>query len=351
MDNNKQYRHTKPVKQMDYLYFVEYEDYAPVMCADQDFMSFMGCSSIRNGNFYGRNLDLYYGNTPEFVVHIKGSDKRYESISVCANPLITNNVEQMSEKEISELPNIANDGINENGVLISENVVLPYGVDDKRGTNPGKEKIYAPYVTRYILDYAKSADHAIELLNDLNIVGGFKQYSLHWMIADENNTYIAEIINNKLVVSKNRYMYMTNFYLNLSDVESTQTIAGRTFDNIPCLNRSPIGVERWCQIRDNYESTNSVNGMMNLLKEVKATSAYYNNFYTEFTNKKLTIDSSLEEFQEEYKLQCEMYKNRDRDNPNGCWISWHSSVYDIENRELYICVQEDYKHQLTYKLK
>lgn len=347
--------YTNPRKETDYLYYMDYTDYTAYMYPENASPVFTGCcSSIRNGNFYGRNLDLSYCEIPEFVIHMEHSENHFESIAVCANPLITPYIDEMTEEDFLTLPNIANDGINENGVLINENVVLTGGVDDRTGTSPGKEKILAPYVCRYVLDHAESAEHAVSLLENLDIIGGFEDYGLHWMIADPKDTYIVEIINNKVVAKKNEFFYMTNFYLNYGPVEESQFAAGKEFRDLPTLNSGAIGVERWCEIRDHYKETASVSGMMDLLQKVRATAPYSlqgdDRYYTEFTNSELTIDHSKEEYDLEYDLQCELYQNRDRSNPQGDWSTWHSSVYDIEDKALYISVQEDYEKEFIYTL-
>lgn len=139
-----------------------------------------GCTSIRNGNLYGRNLDLNYCETPEFVISLAGNEGRFASIGVCANPYITVTVAEMTQDELLCMPNITNDGINENGVIASVNVVIPGMIDHQSGTAPGKDKLWAPYVVRYLLNRAESAEHAIELLHEVDIVGGFeKQVLVH----------------------------------------------------------------------------------------------------------------------------------------------------------------------------
>ena len=112
------------------------------------------------------------------------------------------------------MPTITNDGINQNGVLASVHVVLTDGIDDMSGTNEGGKVLDGRYVVRYVLDHAKSAQHAVALLEQANIVGGFEHYGLHWMIADEKDTYIVEVIEGRLSVSRNEYNYFTNFYMN-----------------------------------------------------------------------------------------------------------------------------------------
>ncbi len=340
----------------DYLYFLELDAYTRQTVTDAPTVGITGgCTSIRNGNLYGRNLDLGYSSIPEFVVHLSGAEHRLESIGVCANPYITTAVGEMTQDELLSMPNICNDGINEKGVIVSVNVVLPGDLDDQSGTCHGKDPLWAPYVVRYLLDRAKSAEHAVELLKDVDIVGGFEGYSLHWMIADLNNTIIAEIQNGKLVISRNEYYYMTNFYMTLGPAQKTQIAAGCEFTDLPRLNDYAIGVERYAFVRDHYAESVSEAGMLSLLENVRATEAYRSlpgvRWYTEFTNPALPISKSQDAFETEFLEQYSRYEHRDRLNPQGDWITWHTSVYNMENCSLALYSQEEYEEVYRFCLK
>ncbi|MDO4978198.1 MAG: carcinine hydrolase/isopenicillin-N N-acyltransferase family protein [Eubacteriales bacterium] len=336
-----------PQKLADYLYSYDLDSYHKEEMPPADSPLFtMGCSSVRKGNFYGRNLDLGYCETPEFVIWLSASDDRFSSVGICANPGITSNLSEMTEEDFLGMPNITNDGINENGVIVSVNIVDATGVDKMTGTNDGKEKIHGSRVVRYLLDHAKSAEHAVQLLRDRDIVGGFTGYGLHWMIADKENTYVVEIIDGKLVVSENKQFYMTNFYLNYGPKEEKQYLAETCFENLPLLNECPIGVERWCILRDHYDSISTIEDMREVLELVKGTNMYRkdNNpaWYSECSGEKLTIHSKKDDFEKELMNQMGWFETRDRKNPKGDWITWHSSIYDIEEKTIYIYPQEDY---------
>ena len=336
-----------PKKLSDYLYYMEYCDYVPEIAGDIAPIEVKGgCSTVRNGNFFGRNLDMNYCDCPEFVVRMKASKDRFASIGLSANPYIGTNCSEMTDDELLRIPTITNDGINENGVLASVHVVLADGIDDKSGTNKGGEVLDGRYVVRYVLDHARSAGHAVSLLEQANIIGGFGSYGLHWMIADANDTYIVEVINGRLAVTKNEFSYMTNFYLNYGPVQEKQTVAGADFKNMPTLNERAIGVERWDYIRSHYEEGASFEGMAKLMENVKATTVYLQSadelWLTEHSGDGLTIRSSREEFLSAAAVQQEMYEHRDRTDPQGDWITWHTSVYDIAQKKLTVWSQEDY---------
>ena len=344
-----------PEKLSDYLYYIEYNDYVPEVAGDPAPVKAKGgCSTVRNGNYFGRNLDMNYCNHPEFIVRMHASENRFASIGLSANPYIGTNCSEMTDDELMRIPTITNDGINEKGVLASVHVLIADGIDDMSQTNEGGEVIDGRYVVRYVLDHAASAEHAVSLLERANIVGGFGTYGLHWMIADKNDTYVVEVIGGQLAVSKNKFSFMTNFYLNYGPVQKMQTVAGIDFENVPLLNECAIGVERWNYIRSHYDEGASFEGMARLMENVKATTVYSQSadelWLTEYSSDDLTIHSSREDFLRAAALQQEMFEHRDRISPQGDWITWHTSVYDIAQQKLTVWSQEDYTTSYEFTL-
>ena len=344
-----------PEKIADYLFYMELDDYTFFGMPQTDSTMFhVGCAGIRKGDLYGRNLDLPYCETPEFVIRVHAKNGRFASIGVCADPTISCNVAEMSEAELLSMPNITNDGINENGVIISENVVIAEGIDDMRGTAPGKEQVHASRVVRYLLDRAASAAHAVELMKEIDIVGGFSGYALHWMIADEKDTFVVEIIHGELAVSRNEHPYMTNFYLNYGPIQETQRIAGNEFRNVPLLNSYAMGVERWCALRDGYNGIDSIQGMADLLASVDGSALYDDTKrplrYSDCVGDELPITGSQTAFDEEMNRQYGYFRQRDREAPQSDWFTWHTSVYEIGNRTLHIYSQEDYSDCFSFQL-
>ncbi|MBQ3457894.1 MAG: hypothetical protein IJG30_02945, partial [Synergistaceae bacterium] len=169
---------TAPKKLADYLYYMEYTDYVPDLTTGEQVKTGFACSAVRNGNFYGRNLDLDYSDVPEFVIKIaaKESEGRYASIGVAAIlTLKSGEVDKVSEAQLLAMPNITFDGINENGVAMNCNVAPAIDLDfaTLMSTNYGKPRIHAVSVVRYVLDHAKSAAHGVELLKNMDIYGGY----------------------------------------------------------------------------------------------------------------------------------------------------------------------------------
>ena len=210
---------TAPKKLDNYLYYMEYTDYVPDLTTGEQVKTGFACSAVRNGNFYGRNLDLDYCDVPEFVIKVaaKESEGRYASIGIAAIiTLKSNQVDKVSEAELLAMPNITFDGINENGVAMNCNVAPAVDLDfaTPLSTNFGKPRIHAVSVVRYVLDHAKSAAHGVELLKNMDIYGGYGTWGLHWMLSDMKETYIIECIDGELVIRNDTDNIMTNFYVN-----------------------------------------------------------------------------------------------------------------------------------------
>ena len=210
---------TAPKKLNDYLYYMEYTDYVPNLTTGENVKMGFACSAVRNGNFYGRNLDLDYADVPEFVIKVaaKESEGRYASIGIATIlTLKSNEVDKVSEADLLAMPNLTFDGINENGVAMNCNVAPAPDMDfaTRLSTNYGKPRIHAVAVVRYVLDHADSAAHGVELLKNMDIYGGYGTWGLHWMLSDAKETYIIECIDGELIARNDTDNIMTNFYVN-----------------------------------------------------------------------------------------------------------------------------------------
>ena len=234
----------------DYLYEINFKDYR----YDEKLETVQGvddfaCSSVKNGNFYGRNFDFIFNDVVEFVTRVDASEDRHASIGVLNNANYTVNDDLMSKynKDLEIIPNNTLDGINDAGVIASINVVPKSDTLPITGTNPEGEDLNSMFIVRYVLDHADSADHAIELLSKKNIYGDCgEDFNIHVMIADKDKTYIVEFIDNKMVAEekKGNEQIMTNFYTNLEE-----------------LSENSAGVERYHILQENYDEGNSFEGM------------------------------------------------------------------------------------------
>ena len=358
---------TTPKKLADYLYYMEYTDYVPDLTTGENVKQGFACSAVRNGNFFGRNLDLDYADVPEFVIKVaaKESEGRYASIGLAAIlTLKSNEVDKVSEAELLAMPNMTFDGINENGVAMNSNVVPAGDLDFATllSTNYGKPRIHSLAVVRYV---AKSAAHGVELLKNMDIYGSYGPCGIHWMLSDEKETYIIECIDGELVARNDTDNIMTNFYVNYAPntlyakhiAKTGQTVAGKVYEGFPILTPHACGVERYAILKEHYaEGAKSAEGMSHLMERVKYTQAYEADtnpfWYTEFTGGELTIANTPMDFKAVIQSSIDTYKLRDREiQPNNFWQTWHTAVYDLANRTLRLNIQEDYEKHYDFKLK
>lgn len=342
-------------KVQDYLYYIDYDnlDYAAATkYIAEHYFTQPECSSMRKGNFFGRNLDWLYDDRPVFVVNRKATGGKFASIGLAGMVLdkATADADKYAEM-IDYLPFFTLDGINENGVVCNVNII-PANLKQERaserdttGTNPGKTDVPMICLVRRILDEAKSAEDAIyKIQNEYNIMrveqGEFAYKEAHYMIADKDHTYVVEFINNEAVITESfvdEKPIMTNFYLDGFDgtieslVDSAQTYAQ--------------GVERYMILAQKYDGVKDADSMMRAMREVNFTHAYTNEddiWYSEFTGGNLTITSPSEDFANILSQARAAYARRSRFNP-VTWQTVHTSVYDVENKTLKLSVQEEEK--------
>lgn len=367
------------------------------------------CSAVHNGNFVGRNLDYFVNDMPTFVVHVAASGtNRFASVGIGSAQLHNADVAEYTA-EYSLPPLGIFDGINECGVVIEENVVPIDDVGALEGTNPGKPDLHIVYVPRYVLDHATSAAHAIKLLEERNLVGDLLgAFSFHYLIADKDESYVVEFIDSKLVWRKMEIS--TNFNLcwdNGKQAAITDETEGAwtkndypapyaeetTIDDIKKFYTDyAMGVERFVTLREHYDEGNTLEGMMNLMKRVQYSQTYSIEtaeetakgpswwvsescsgdlpFPTYVTNdgEELYLDRSLPQLYELFKSDNEYFSQFVYENDmawgrevlenvdeyrydyTGIWYTTHTAVYDIANRSLNLCVQEDYDKPYDFKI-
>lgn len=323
------------------------------------------CSSVRNGNFYGRNYDWFYNNQRSFIVKCLPYAGRHGSIGIAQAPMWVQPDKILSEKydeNFEVIPFLTVDGINDAGVVCNDNVA-PIG--DKgytTGTNAKKRSMCGIMMIRYILDYANSARHAVDLfdkVNIFNIYGDKVQDELHFMVADTTGTYIIEFINNeKHVMSDlddefdmipNNLPIMTNFHLTDFDGETkTGFEIGGIDPSETTLTAHACGVERYNILRDNYEMAIDVPTMFELMHKVRYSNAYDDSiepyWYSELVGigkdgKDYTIYLDKSEYANAKEKFIQKYQTRTREK-GDTWHTVHNTVYDIENKKMYLQVQE-----------
>lgn len=339
---------SEPTKVADYLYEITCTNYCDTLpnAIALNMGTDFGCSAVRSGNYYGRNLDYFITEVPELVVHTPAAEGRHASVGVCRYEVLTEDMIQqgLSAEQLYLLPWSMMDGINDAGLVCNVNVTPMQDSGNRKPTNPGKPIIASSIVIRALLDNCATTEEAIKYLDDHSVVpfdkGGF---DLHFMVADPNRTVVIEFVGDSMVVSNDSIM--TNFLV----------------CSKPDLTPHADGVERYQILQDNIGEATSMLGMWQLLKRVRYSLAYdLDNtpfWASEYTDNGFTINTPVDSIKNSenvkrgaalYKtfLQTGKYKLED-----ALWHTTHNSTYDIKNRKLWVTVHEDYDHRYEFSLE
>ena len=370
--------HTIPSRITDYLFDITYDDYdySHGFSYMEKFRMNAMCSVLRKGNLIGRNLDWLYDEHPNFVIHTTAVCGRHATLGVgLAVGNLTNEVAKsgIETDEYKVLPFFVSDVINDCGVYISINVVTPGDRGYTIGTGDGSQKICQLMLPRYVADFAASAKEAVDLIRHMDIfapLNGIEEEA-HFLICDQDNSYIVEFVNNAVVVYSNTdeeclpfptdECILTNFYMNGWNGELKTVYAGDSSEEVAGtgLNEHAMGIERYQILRDFYGSIQSVGDVSHAMQAVRYLKSYEKTtepfWYSEFTGDytasqlgDLTIYSRPEDFSEILKIVEERYRRFQRDG--SIWITTHTAIYDIEARRLYLYLEEDYEHKHEFRL-
>lgn len=357
----------KSIKQLGpYLYEMEYDkldiDYSTKYFEKDRPYSVSGCSSVRSGNFYGRNLDWIYGDSPEFVVHVQGMCHKILGISGQIPGLTDDFVKSGKKSDLYKMvPFMMVDGINDAGIVCNTNVV-PIQKGRTTGTIPtyGKENtLCSLQLPLYILLNFESAKAAVEYLKGFCSIYVPRAvqamgYETHLMIADKDNTYCLEFINNRVeIVDITDKPFITNFHLSgvrFNSDGSVYTPVDVLDSKLPTeqnnMESLGSGLERYNLINIHYSPYMIKQDMIRLMKKLIYTNAYRREtepfWYTEFVGERgLTVDSIPEEYSDVVDIAIESFANRKRKGASiDTWQTNHMSVYDMESKCLYLISQE-----------
>ena len=384
-----------------------YWDKAGVNTSDNIARSSFGCSGVQNGNYRGRNYDWYYGKSDICVVHATKTEKRkHASVGISDFSFIAideNRKYDISKLKIHAIPLATVDGINDAGVCIQVNV-LPYGenftdeVTDFYHTPDTSDDLKGAVVVRYILDFADSVEHAIELIREKDVNPTmFGEQEFHWMISGPTSktdpaikTVVVEFFpkkNEKCMKVIDTFVedkpIMTNFNLSNfnADYEST--------DDKRSLTGLGIGYERWKILKDNYAQGDSVMGMFDLMRKTWNSLTYdlyldefwyseygatgLKEYYEDQDELKRLVDEAMGEgaydaqmaaygdiyyssalYGPEGNIKGDISKtgilapvvqvfdelHKANDMNNTLWITVETSIYDLENKTLTLSVRE-----------
>lgn len=336
-----------------------------------------GCSAIKEGNYLGRNFDFIAGDASEIVVKTPSNKNHYASIGMVGGLLwlteefMKNGLDEDSKNLI---PLMLLDGINEKGLCVETNCVNAIDIGGiTMHTNLGKPQLPQLCVVRYLLDKAASADEAVEMMKNIDIVNTrdvmglvSNGFEVHFLIADKDKSYVVEFDNTKpngekLIVMENESI-MTNFYLHLANVDKEE------------YADYSIGVERYRKLKDNRNAVSSLADMKLLMQSVKfsnsnkldgeyAPGELYDNPYTCFSdhpelgeitinyaNYKEHLETVLQGMARDELAVKNLLKDPTLNNPNGLWVTSHNSVYDLKNKTMSVCIFERYDTYYDYAL-
>lgn len=177
-----------------------------------------GCSSVICKNsegipVIGRNYDLDVRSDGATVVIHTAPKDGYKSVGVadCGQTgLSVNDLKNNSAKKelLLYVPYYTMDGVNEKGFACS--IML---LNEGRSIQEtGKNWLPSTLVVRYLLDHADSVDHAIELLNQMDLKSDYfidplfsemAGLSFHWAITDiSGNKAVIEYVDGKMIVNQ-----------------------------------------------------------------------------------------------------------------------------------------------------
>ena len=326
------------------LYEVTYDTYSSEPVGSyEELAGDMACSSVRNGNYHGRNFDFFANSSSTFVVRTTATEDRYATIGIARLAKVNDAMIDagLTERQRQILPWAILDGMNEKGLVVNNNVVSKkdWGVIPHDGTNKGAPDLNILFTTRAILDNCTTVQEALDYLEEHNITPlGSDKMNLHIMLSDSEETCVVEVINNELVVIPDQYI-MTNYHL--------------FYDDIP---DNAMGVERYDVLEEHYdEGGESMESMWELMKRVRYTNTYYtdNKWYSEIASICGMTYSDIPGHETELYntltlIEAAWAAEKTKIEQQGClsadtdfWDTAHNTIYDLANKKVWVTVHEN----------
>lgn len=336
----------------DMLYEVTYSDYTTVVPNDRyaDMAGDMGCSSVRNGDFVGRNFDYFMNQCPTFVIRTTAKEGRYATIGVgrLAGINEAGIKKGLPKEKMDFLPWALLDGMNEKGLVVNTNVLsrADWGSRPHTGTKDNLPELNVLFTPRALLDNCADVGMALEYLDGHNITPlQSEKMNLQIMISDPRETYVVEFINNTIVAR--RQNIMTNYHL--------------FYENIP---DNALGVERYKVLEENYPmGGESMQSMWELMKKARYTKLYdypthiwYSELssstypYSKLEENKERIEAELSAISKAWKAEKERVEKSGLPEKTPFWDTAHNSIYDIRNKKLWVTVHEWDKQKMAFDL-
>ncbi len=366
-----------------------------------------GCSAAQNGYFRGRNYDWYYGESDLCVVHTTKTEKRkHASVGISDFSFIAvdeNGKYDISKLDYSSIPLATVDGVNDAGVCIQINV-LPYGenftdeVTEFYHTPDKSDNLEGTDVVRYILDYADSVEHAIELLGEKDVNPTLStQNEFHWMISgptSKTNPAIKTVVVEFFPKKNEKCMKVTDTFIENKPIMTNFNISNfnggyESAKDKKMLIGIGMGYERWKVLKDNYDQADSVMGMFDLMRKAWDSKTYdlyghdfwyseygatrLKQYYEDQNELKRLVDEAMGEgaYDAQIAAKGDIYYSpalwgaegdikgdisktgiiapavkafdklhRANDMNNTLWITVETSIYDLKNKTLTLSVRE-----------
>jgi len=166
----------------------------------------------KNATLLGRNFDWYDHIPLLLFTYPPGGFASVSMVDLDYFGFNRNNLPDntQNKRRLLDTPWLPFDGMNELGVAIGM-MAVPHA---ESPSDPGKKTIGEIEVIRLVLDYATSAEHAIELIKQFNV--RMENPPIHYLIADRSGkSAIIEFVDGKMIVMKNvdPWQVSTNFII------------------------------------------------------------------------------------------------------------------------------------------
>lgn len=346
------------------------------------------CTSWRNGQYHGRNLDWYQADYGCLIVQMpKGGKVKHASVgTVNASTIVTQDFIQqgvLTDEMRKVLPAATIDGINDAGVAVNINIV-PHQPGDYYIDEEGD--LSCACVVRYVLDNAGSVTEAVDLLKARKVSQSIVRLAgdeAHYMISNVDSTVVVEFPQGEMQVvyfTRNEQGWyspngnpaiMANFY----DYAAEQYGVGS--DEFYNYHPTAMGVERWLTVQAQYDQA-KIDVASNLA--IAQSVWYFKNimvdkslWYTEnavpdlgygkdaqgwyFMAAGQRVDVSdasqamqgyrkanMETYWKDYELQYGQLSDP-HVKGNMFWETSHSVVYDLQNKKGYLYPFENFYSQ------
>lgn len=346
------------------------------------------CTSWRNGDFHGRNLDWYRSNYGCLIVKMpKGGKVKHASVAtVNGNTMVTSELIAsgvLSDEMRKVLPVTATDGINDAGIAANINIV-PHQPGDNFVGKDGD--LCCLGVVRYVLDNAGSVTEAVDLISArkvrqsiVNLAGD----EAHYMISGADTTAVIEFPHGQMQViyytnngkgwysQNNNPAIMANFYDYAGEL---YPVGSQEFYD---WNPTAMGVERWLSVKDQYDNASKdVESNFDIAKSVwyfknfitdkkdwytdNATPDAYGKdeqgwYYKNENNERIGVENAEQAMHGYWDTHMESYRQQyadqfgSLDDPHVAadkfWETSHSVVYNLKDKKGYLYPFENFYSQ------